>query len=336
MIDTLHFNIPVSDDRIESIYKDAVKNNTLIKENTFRRYNMQDGITAFHVKFDNLQIFVSSRGKLSVKGSISKFIFHGNAGIPTRQECIDGIKFLSESLGVDLKDAKLTRIDLGINLPVKHSVSTYTGNFGDLRGAARLEQPDGGLYYKSNKYTFAFYDKSKEVESKNPDDPILNYSPVIRFEIRILKDVKGMLPLSKGTVDEILKKEVWDILVNFLIEKYFAIERKNSLKYDLEDIGITTPKDVKNVSAVIGINDPSFRTDLIREIARRKGNGEITANQASRMKRTVRILTTADGLTEQSEIFDDLDISFLKACDMLKDDSYNPQDGPDFLRAVSF
>ena len=156
-----------------------------------------------------IQVYQGYSNKIYIQGSLPKY-YHG-----TNLYSLDrnSIKKVFEMLSLDLsipfkilKQARVYRIDLGINIEVKHAAEEYIKHFSgasyfrkeqryvnNAKGENHFEDRlPNGLTYSSNNRAIVIYDKLKEVDDKGlPIPNEFSDKNLLRLEYQIQKRVKN-------------------------------------------------------------------------------------------------------------------------------------------------
>jgi len=173
------------------------------------------------------KLIIRIRGnQLILKNSIHKFYKGNNYSDFHLSEFQSAISLLSELLGFDLLEAEVKKIEYGCNIPVEKPENIYNGLIGYQRGYFNPMLDNAREYGKkqySTDYNIKLYDKQFEVAKHNGT----KINPLARFE----KEIKNMRYLRKMgiavySVNDLLKKEIWQALKNDLVRTFDRINKK--------------------------------------------------------------------------------------------------------------
>lgn len=95
---------------------------------------------------DNLKVTVSIAG-VSVKGSLARFFLPDNTYTLTRNLVKGAVEKLSETVGLPLDRANITRMDVSTNFIMKHSAGQYFEVLGSVTNFKRSLIGRETLYY---------------------------------------------------------------------------------------------------------------------------------------------------------------------------------------------
>ena len=156
-----------------------------------------------------VQVYQGYSFKVFIMGSLTKYYYSTNLYNLNRHL----IRQVFENLALDLsipfkilEHARVYRIDLGINIEVKHAAEEYIKHFSgasyfrkeqryvnNAKGENHFEDRlPNGLTYSSNNRAIVIYDKLKEVEDKGlPIPNEFSDKNLLRLEYQIQKRVKN-------------------------------------------------------------------------------------------------------------------------------------------------
>ena len=196
-------------------------------------------------KLKDYIINVNENG-ISLKGSLAKSFFENNIITLTRQTTEQAIEMLSDNLHTDVRNAKITRIDISTVIPTKRPPSDYYPYLGIKPYFTRLQSTPDTLYYNNHQKQIIFYDKIKEAKVKNVQIPdVYQNSNLFRYELRYTKHLKRQLNInltaSKLYETEFYRSVIWSWYTEFksiqkIKENNFMIEENTTLKKAKESI----------------------------------------------------------------------------------------------------
>jgi hypothetical protein len=242
---------------------------------------------------NNLSIYVSDRG-VSVKGSLAKYHLDDNLKTLTRKDTEQAIDSLSDELHLPMQKADVSRIDFAQNFIMKYEPKTYYSYLGESQFFKRFTNPKS-LYYKNGNRTKLFYDKQSEAKSKAVNIPeLLKESNILRYEIRYKRRLGKQLNEPEITAKTLYKEQFYIKLIDRYILDYQSIHKNvkhDSLESVFNEAMMSTPKDVKDQLAIIGlmaIGQNRF-TELVEEW--RAKDVLSKPEYYSRLKRDIRELS---------------------------------------------
>lgn len=164
--------------------------------------------------------------KLFFYGSLPKYYYGNNLAQLDWDSTRKAIQNLSEELSIDLDDAILTRVDVGINLIVKNPVHEYISSLVSFPRLEPMRFKDSVTFLsKSNYKAITFYDKLKEIRGKdkfiyNSIDEVYRNSNILRYEVRLMKHLKLRLGLKRVYVKDLYRDTIQSKLERILFNYY--------------------------------------------------------------------------------------------------------------------
>ena len=185
-------------------------------------------------------------GHILLWGSLSKYFFSSNLYTHTRQTAQQAIEKISDELHVDLRPAKVTRVDVAGMLQMNRLPSDYFACLGHKSYFTRLQATSTSLYYQTKKETLNFYDKTKQAKSKGLQIPkALIGCNLLRYEMRLLKQVQQRLKIPTFTADQLTNEKIYHGLIQLWKKKYESISKIYPISVDAQTI--SKPTQAKNV-----------------------------------------------------------------------------------------
>lgn len=160
----------------------------------------------------------------------------------TRRDTADAIERISETLGVNIADANVSRLDAAVNVPLTHAPPEFfhlmghsprykvrtIRHDGALAYAGAIEdgaQEDGAqietLYYKTKRRELCLYDKgAKESLSEH----------VLRFELRYFEKISEQLH-RKVNARNLWEADFRTLILQNLKNEYSKIKKANNMKH---------------------------------------------------------------------------------------------------------
>jgi hypothetical protein len=233
------------------------------------------GLTWLSGRLNNLQISVGAAG-VSVKGSIAKYHHGDNTITLTRQDTVDAIAHLSDTLHLNMSQARVHRIDVAANLIMSNPPAHYYEVLGGCRYFDRVQTTGNTLTYRNrNKEihrTMQFYDKTLEVEARRgviPDG--LHDSNLLRYESRWDKRLTRQLRELEITASTLYNPRFFHKMIDLWADAYFKIDKKTNPKIDVMST-MNKPGDLVNLVCAIALQrlPANEVADIISE-AKRQG-----------------------------------------------------------------
>ena len=262
MIDTLHIWLPESElcmDRLWSTIPQKISRATFSS-----KYNGYQTITG---NLENIRVNLSDRG-LHLAGSLPKYINGNNILSLTPELNLHAISKLSESLDVEIRKGRITRIDFGYNIIVDYPPKAYFPYFGETRYFERYEQPNS-IYYSNINRQILLYDKTKESQQKGVLVPTqFTEKNLIRIEYRINRKIEERLKWKPVHV-----QDIWD--ENFILhienqwkEAYQAIYKFYPINSDFSRA--KSPKEFLEFLAIEGIKNLGGEHEVLKIVNQMK------------------------------------------------------------------
>lgn len=166
---------------------------------------------------ENLKVTVKPH-TLKIQNSLCKYYLGNNQETLTQAQIKLANEKISDTLHINISDAKVTRFDIAENYELEYPVKTYLSSLGSLSRYQRLEQASG-LLYKINNRQLLFYDKIKELKvHKETIIPQFGDKNILRYEMRFMKNLTKELNESEITPallsDEIFYSKYKSIYIN--------------------------------------------------------------------------------------------------------------------------
>jgi hypothetical protein len=262
-------------------------------------------------------------------GSLTKFYLGNNVDTLTRKTAALAMEQLGDALHLNIALAKVTRVDVGMNIPTNHKVLEYYPYLLDAPYYQRTQPYANTLYYTNQKRQIIFYDKGKEVitsakkaakkgkEAGNAIQKygiILNHMNLFRYELRYLKginrqlngDIRAMTLYNEAFYRSIPKR---------LYDEFHTIRKLK--KQTLMTGEKTTPSKAMNTFTadmlrLYARTSQQNEQDIINErLAKLKAMGAFKDEKSySRMKSMLNALITAKR-GEEVELMSELDSKLL-------------------------
>lgn len=111
---------------------------------------------------ENVGEHIYNRYQMKIKdGSLCKWYMGDNFQTMGRGDTQKAIERLSDTLHVPIREATVTRLDIGRNFETRCPPEVYFNHLGSLRNFIRLKEPNG-IYYCQSCKQLCFYDKIAE------------------------------------------------------------------------------------------------------------------------------------------------------------------------------
>lgn len=256
----------------------------------------------------NLKVSVFIGG-ITINGSLAKFLYDGSNVYPlNRKSTKDAIIKLSDSLHLDVSDAKVTEMEVGANFSMRNLPAEYMKRLGEMPRMSRYSLEATSLYYKGKgkqqPKVFTFYDKEADAKAKGMVCPNLGY--ILRYEMRL----KGRLPQQTGMPDVTGSTLYDDVfyrrMARMYQDSYFSISKTNQIRTDAMD-EIKTVNDAFDVFVARLINQGN--QNQIREFLDELKTNNVFEDKKyySRLRTKIDAISKKASITMSDELIKELD-----------------------------
>ena len=247
-----------------------------------------------------LRIKVNSKGIRICKQSFSKLYFGTNLKLIKKEELFVIIDWLENITQLPFSKAIVNRLDYGPNIKLRKAPTNYLRVLGNCKGYDRYEQPTG-LYFNAKKgIKQVFYDKGLEATNKQIF--------LMRYEIRLLRNVSSILELETLTFKHLFLEEIEIRLIEFCHNEFNRIEKLMS-KHTLKSTA--KPSILKDQLALIGLI--KFGQNEINNIIESwRKELQLNPTQVHRMKSQIRDLKKLKN-SNGSKLIDELDNALIQS-----------------------
>lgn len=179
---------------------------------------------------------------LSVIGSLPKFLYNDNIHPLNRKTTGQAIEAISESLGLDIGDAKVNGLEFGFNFPVSSPVADYLLRLGELKGLQRYKFSASTLYYKpkgkKQRKVLCFYDKIEDARSKGVTIPVgFEEANLLKYELRLNGRLSDQLKYDNITASRLKERSFYKLLVMSYQSYYKGIfKQRQTNSSDMDNI----------------------------------------------------------------------------------------------------
>ena len=246
--------------------------------------------------------------KLSVSGSLAKFHYGDNLQKLTRSETQKAIEKLSERLSVNLKPAKVQRLDLGGNLIMNRPCSEYQSLLNEVPRMLRstVNSKSNSVYFQNSQRTIILYDKIEDCRWLKVEIPeLFRGRNVLRYELRFMKNISVQFKGQTITAETLYSEPFYIEILDRWRESYFAISRNEGFKMK-EDIDIHKPQDLLKHFAAIGIQQLGTGK-VLDMLDNSRQSGKLSKMQVHRLKAKINEITSTPELVEPNDCIKELD-----------------------------
>jgi hypothetical protein len=253
LFDTITFLLPADDYNIDP--------NLLQSFHHLERYkqigNSDGEIVAEQGVFNNLHIKQLNKG-IKVSGSFPKFLYDINTEFLSIEELRQSIVLLNNSLGLDFKQAKISRLDFGVDIITDKDPSLYLPHLLSSNYFTGINTyPNSKTFINTNR-TKILYKKSQQLEGVTINR--------LRFEIRYKSKFLKRIFKKELLLGQLLDKNIINQLIESVDKEFRSIITSTDLQFQLDTI--LSPNDFYDYIITSYINEIGLNRveQLIREI----------------------------------------------------------------------
>ena len=300
MYDTITFWKP------EKVPLDSIAN---LLSNPEVKKRLKSGIHKVTGRLKNLEVTASENSGVYIKGSLAKWHYGNNLESVTRKETQIAIGNLSDTLHLNLSEARVYRFDVGATFTVKHPISEYLSCLGESRFFKRSTLTGLGedsLYYINKRRALCLYDKVEECRlKKQPLPDVFLKKNLLRYELRFKNRVKAQF---KDTIlaRQLYQEDFYIKALDIWKAQYFAINRLHRLKMK-DSVNIEGVKGLVNQLALIGLQQLGGEAALLEMVQQSRQSGQLAKMQAQRLKKKIKNLASTPEAIEENHCLEELD-----------------------------
>lgn len=211
-------------------------NNFPLIDQRFLENNIEDfkqfecnGFVKCTGSIDNITFILNDHG-LFIKGSPATYYYGNNIKTLKHADLKGFIEKLSSDFNCDIKQFKVSRIDLTDNLEMEHSPILYKNYMGRCPYLQRVADYEyNGLIYRNKSRDVLLYDKTIEMNAQRIPIPIEYQNKNLwRYEYRIKKKMhKYMNSYFINGIDDLLRPDDFRNLVDVWEQMFKTIELIN-------------------------------------------------------------------------------------------------------------
>lgn len=251
-------------------------------ENVSEKTRKDTGECSIFGHFRNMAVDVQ-QGCVVLEGSWAKWLNGNNLQNTTLEDDKRALEKLADVFHIDAASGRVSKLEFGCNFTLKHAVPQYITYLGDLPRYIRGKTADS-LYYRTSalrpQTELVFYDKIREMKKER--EPYAQAGNVLRYELKILRDVKDVLswrPAEGFTAATLVDEGCYGRIKSIWKDKYMKINktcRRNIIKK-------ITKKSV--FFSILGkyIAEKGGNDEIQRQVSALKASGQLDA-------RTLRLL----------------------------------------------
>ncbi|WP_343660187.1 phage/plasmid replication protein [Chryseobacterium sp.] len=186
----------------------------------------------------NMAVFINDE-MIKIDGSIPKYFNNNNIENFDFRSFPIAIMLLSDELGVDLRNARVRRLDIAANFELENEVSDYFLRLYYLKYFQRDTSKRTTLRFYSNsgRRNLVFYDKIKEFATKNKkliqeDTSFIDtFHNLVRYEFMMQSNPSKILKIPDLRVKDLFEAENCKKALKLWFDMYNKIHKKSLLEY---------------------------------------------------------------------------------------------------------
>jgi hypothetical protein len=259
---------------------------------------------------DNMKVTVSTAG-ISIKGSLAKFFLPDNSYTLNRKQVKEAVEKLSDTLKVNIAQAKITRIDVSTNFIMQHEVHQYYNVLGLCTHFNRVQATEDTLYYHSKgrdrKRSMVFYNKAREISDRNGIIPdVFKGENLLRYESRWNTRLPQQLKENEVNGSTLYNERFYSKIIDNWADNYFRIEKQRNINMDAMN-KIKTVSDASDFICAIGLQ--RLKPDEVQNILQdmKQQNVFQDSKYYTRLKNKLKDISAKTNLTEVSYLSRELD-----------------------------
>lgn len=250
-------------------------------------------------------------GGISIVGSLAKYLYPNNIYPLDRHTTAQAVEKLSDSLHLQIADAKVTGLEFGTQFVMRKQVELYLKKLGDMPKLLRYHFDVGTLYYKprgrNQHKIFAFYDKIADAEAKGMALPVgFEDANLLKYEMRLNGRLPQQIGVPEVTASTLQESGFYRLMVKRYQDNYFAISKLNQVKTNVMD-DIKTVSDAFDVlvARLINQSDQTQIAAFLEELKEAKVFDD--RKSYTRLKKKIKEVAEKAGVTVSDELIKELD-----------------------------
>jgi hypothetical protein len=240
---------------------------------------------------------------ISLKGSLAKSFFEGdNLHTLTRQAAKQAIEKINDHLHMDIRSAKVTRIDVSTVIPTKRPPADYFPYLGNKPRFKRLQSTPDTLYYNNHQRQLIFYDKAKEATTAGMQIPSFVQN-LLRYELRFPKRLNSQFNIEL-TAAKLYDKDFYYSITQKWYSEFKTIQKLKSNSFMTDNIITVRDAETALFAALLQKEGQSIIDEYLAELKDRNVFKE--RQRLSELKRKLNTILQAPKGTK-SELMQELE-----------------------------
>lgn len=261
------------------------------------RRTIANGYVEIFGRLGNLCVSATNWQLRIYGGSLCKWYHGNNVQAMTRTDVKNAVERLSDELHQPITCARVSRLDIGINVFTDYPPKVYMNYFGPLRYSERKEF-DNGLCYPRRDWRLCVYDKIQE-QRKNAKIPIgLEAKNLMRIELqqqRRLGNIRGAM---------LFQERFYHNEKKLLRRRYMEVQKQQEMKRPKN--APRTPKEMLEYFTLAFMAENGGTNKALALVQEWRLRGELDKMQAYRMRDAIKKISLGAG-TETSTYISELD-----------------------------
>ncbi|MBQ0063719.1 MAG: hypothetical protein KBS94_06815 [Prevotella sp.] len=268
MYDTVFLYLPITEAGGVDFMSETACYIDNVNEHTY------NGVTRLSGEIGGLHVFITENALKINGGSLCKYYLGDNYQSMTRKTTQGAIEKISDTLHLSMGRADVQRIDIAMNVVLKHPTNVYFDCLEDLTHAERWTRTNS-LYYDCDFGLLCFYDKNKQTKAEHEEIPELYRGKnVLRYEQRYTKRLPKHLKRERVQACLLYDEAFYISLLQRWEEMYKSIEKSKTTHINGEYmIGV---KELNTVGILALAKMLGGKDKLLKEIERNRLKGVIT------------------------------------------------------------
>lgn len=277
--------------------------------------NKSNRVETVYGYLDRLRVSISPN-QIRVSGSLCKWQMGDNYQSMGQQDIKQAVERLSDTLSLPMDKATITRLDVGLSMPVKFKPECYLNHLGTLSRATRLVEPNTLYYLRHGQdERLCFYDKNREQrDHREPIPDLYRGTNVLRYEQRYLRRLPQLLGVPKITAELLFNEQFYIYLLNNWYNSYKNIRKQNDIVVNIKDMETKTKRGLNKMGILALVAQFGGEVQMIAHFTEAQKRGELTAKQAYDLKKAVKdACNVKEGFTIPSKEIIELDKKIAEA-----------------------
>ncbi len=208
------------------------------KLNNYEKFKLNDTQIKIYGWLRNFKVSLYNN-ELTIEGSIAKYFNRNNIQNFDWRSLDTAVKFLGEELDIPLYNAKISRIDIGINIELDYAIPEYFYGLKNVEYCQRISRHRTTLRYEKNSFRHSFILYDKLVESASNKKKLIKdieyYKPdvdnLIRIELQLQERVNEFFKTTDLRMHNLTNPQFCKTILKSWIDFYQSIRKDSILCY---------------------------------------------------------------------------------------------------------